>query len=90
MAKKIVKVEDTKASNSKLDLGKLAKTIMENGEAIEKITDGIGEIINNQNGSKKTSKSTKKTTTKKKPSTKSSNTDSLSKVIDIAEVLLKK
>lgn len=88
MAKKIIKVEDTKTSNkSSLDLGKITKTLMENGEAIGKIAEGVTDIINSQNQkttSKKTS-SAKKSTTKKA----SSNKDSFSTVIDIAETILK-
>lgn len=76
MAKKVVKVEDKK---NNLDLGKITKTIMENGEAIGKIADGIGDLLDG-NSSKKTSKSKK---------TKKSKSD-MSTVIDLAGTLLKK
>ncbi len=73
MAKKVVKVEDKKNG---LDLGKITKTIMENGEAIEKIADGIGDLIDGKSSKKKKTKKTK--------------SDSMSKVIDLAGTLLKK
>ena len=77
MAKKIVKVEDKKEG---LDLGKITKSIMENGEAIGKIADGIGDIIDGANDSKK----------KKVKKAKEKKSDSMSKVFDIAEQMLKK
>ena len=77
MAKKIVKVEDKKSS---LDLGKVTKSILENKDAIEKIADGIGDLIGGES-SKKSSKSKK---------SKNSKSDSMSKVIDIAGAILKK
>lgn len=80
MAKKIVEVEDKK---SNLDLGKITKSIMENKEALGKIADGIGDLIDGK-PSKKTSKKTIKKTSKK------NETDSMSTVIDIASTLLKK
>ena len=89
MAKKIIKVEDTKKeSKSSLDLGKITKTIMENGDAIGKIAEGALELINSQKESEKTtSKKTKKTSSAtKKTETKK---DSLGTVIDIAETILK-
>lgn len=73
MAKKIVKVEDKKSG---LDLGKVTKSIMENKEAIGKIADGIGDLIDG-----KPSKSKK---------SKKSKSDSMSSVIDLAGSLLKK
>lgn len=73
MTKKVVKVEDKKNG---LDLGKITKTIMENGEAIEKIADGIGDLIDGKSSKKKKTKKTK--------------SDSMSKVIDLAGTLLKK
>ena len=73
MAKKIVKVEDKKSG---LDLGKVTKSIMENKEAIGKIADGIGDVIDG-----KPSKSKK---------SKKSKSDSMSSVIDLAGSLLKK
>lgn len=79
MAKKIVKVEEKKSG---LDLGKITKTIMENGEAIEKIADGIGDLIEGK------SSKTKKSTKAKK--TKNTDSSSMSKVIDLAGTLLKK
>ena len=83
MAKKIVKIEDEKPK-SKIDLGQITKTLVSNGEAIEKIAEGVNEIINSQKNDKKTTKVTSKTKT-----TSKSKTDGLSKVIDIAETLLK-
>lgn len=73
MAKKIIKVEEKKSS---LDLGKITKTIMENEEAIGKIADGIGDLIDGKSSKKK--------------KTKKSNSNSMSKVIDIAGTILKK
>lgn len=73
MAKKIVKVEDKKSG---LDLGKVTKSIMENKEAIGKIADGIGELIDGKPSKSKKSKKDK--------------SDSMSKVIDLAGSILKK
>ena len=73
MAKKIVKVEDKKSG---LDLGKVTKSIMENKEAIGKIADGIGELIDGKSSKSKKSKKDK--------------SDSMSKVIDLAGSILKK
>lgn len=88
MAKKIIKVEDTKKNKkSSLDLGQITKTLMENGDSIGKIAEGVTEIINSSNN-KKSSKGTTKQTSTKKKSTKKSN-DSLSSVIDIAETIFK-
>jgi len=80
MAKKIVKVEDKKETknNSSLDLGKLASVIIENQDAVGKIVDGIEDIVTNEKN-----KSSAHTTKKKSNITKK-DTDSLSKVIDIA------
>lgn len=90
MAKKIIKVEDTKKeSKSSLDLGKITKTIMENGDAIGKIAEGALELLNSQKESDKAA--SKKTSTKKTSSSKKAETkkDSLGTVIDIAETILK-
>lgn len=73
MAKKIVKVEDKKSG---LDLGKVTKSIMENKEAIGKIADGIGDLIDGKSSKSKKSKKNK--------------SDSLSTVIDLAGTILKK
>ena len=84
MAKKVVKVEETKeAKKSSLDIGKITELISENGEAIGKITEGITELMDNKDSKKK--KSSKTTKTKKSSSSK----DSLSTVIDIAGAILK-
>lgn len=80
MAKKVVKVEDKKGGLDIEKIGKLTKTIMENGEAIEKIADGIGDLIDAKSSKTKTSKNKKK----------AKKTDSMSKVIDLAGTLLKK
>ena len=72
MAKKIVKVEDKKSS---LDLGKVTKSIMENKDAIEKIADGIGDLIDGKSSKSKKSKK---------------NKSDVSKVIDLAGSFLKK
>ncbi len=84
MAKKIVKVEDTKKTKKSVNLGKIASTIMENTDAVEKIVDGISDIMNSD------TKSSNKKTTKKKSTKKSANKDNLSTVIDIAEKIFKK
>lgn len=73
MAKKIVKVDDKKSG---LDLGKVTKSIMENKDAIEKIADGIGDLIDGKPSKSKKSKKNK--------------SDSLSTVIDLAGTILKK
>ena len=84
MAKKVIKVEDKKEDKkNNLDLGKITKTIMENGEAIGKIADGIGDLLDG-NASNKTK------TNKAKTSKKKSSSDSMSTVIDLAGTLLKK
>ena len=73
MAKNIIKVEDKKSG---LDLGKVTKSIMENKEAIGKIADGIGDLIDGKSSKSKKSKKSK--------------SNSMSKVIDIAGTILKK
>ena len=88
MAKKIIKVEDTKKeSKSSLDLGKITKTIMENGDAIGKIAEGALELLNSQKESEKVT--SKKTTSKKSTKKAETKKDSLGTVIDIAETILK-
>lgn len=72
MAKKIVKVDDKKSG---LDLGKVTKSIMENKDAIEKIADGIGDLIDGKSSKSKKSKK---------------NKSDVSKVIDLAGSFLKK
>ena len=73
MAKNVVKVEDKKSG---LDLGKVTKSIMENKDAIEKIADGIGDLIDGKSSKGKKSKKSKN--------------DSMSKVLDLAGTILKK
>ena len=93
MAKKIIKVEDTKKeSKSSIDLGKITKTIMENGDAIGKIAEGALELLNSQKESETVSSkkaSTKKTSSKKSTKRTETKKDSLGTVIDIAETILK-
>ncbi len=84
MAKKIVKVEDKKETKKNLDLGALAAVVMENKEAVGKIVDGIGDLMNTEN--KKTNTKNKKTT--KKTVKKESKSD-LENIIDIAGKILK-
>ena len=89
MAKKVIKVEESKKSDNKLDIGKITKTIMDNGEAIEKIVDGISDLMNDD---KKKTTATKKNDKSKKSTknTKKANSDDLSKVINIVDTILKK
>ena len=90
MAKKIVKVEDTK--KSKIDLDKIKDVIVDNKDTIAKIVDIAGDFLDDDNESKKkNNKSTKKSSSKstKKKNSKSSNTSDLATMIDIAGKLLK-
>ena len=89
MAKKIIKVEDTK--KSKVDLNKINDDIIDNKDTIAKIVDFAGDLLDGDDVKKKTNSSTKKSSgksnTKKKK--KTSNSNDLSTVIDIAGKLLK-
>ncbi len=96
--RKIVKASDLKKTNnkksskssskSKIDLSKIKKIIDDNPEAVNKIKEGVTDIITSKVLGKTTSKkSTKKST---KGSKKTNNNDSLSKVIDLAGTFLKK
>lgn len=91
MAKKIVKVEDTK--KNKIDLDKLKDVIIENKDTIAKIVDIAGDFLDDDNDSKKKNSSSKKKTsnksTKKRKDSKSSSSGDLSAMIDIAGKLLK-
>ena len=90
MAKKIVKVEDTK--KSKIDLDKIKDVIVENKDTIAKIVDIAGDFLDDDKDvKKKTNKSTKKSSSKstKKKTSKSSNANDLSTMIDIAGKFLK-
>lgn len=85
---KIVEVKEekkTKKSN-KIDLGKIKKLVDENPEAVSKIKEGVTDILASNILGKKT---TKKSTTKK-TAKKTTNSDSLSKVMDLAGTFLKK
>ena len=93
MAKKIVEVKDEKKSSTKksVDLNKLKDVIVENKDTIATIVDVAGDLLS----SKDTKKTTKKNTTKKSTGTKAkkstkSDSDSLSKVFDLASTFLKK
>ena len=87
MAKKIVKVEDTK--KSKIDLDKIKDVIIDNKETIAKIVDIAGDFLDDDDNVKKTAKKgTSKKTVKKKSSKKTDASD-LSTMIDIAGKLLK-
>ncbi|MBR2833928.1 MAG: hypothetical protein IKE75_05890 [Bacilli bacterium] len=84
MAKKIVKVQDKKETKKNLDLGSLATVVMENKDAVGKIVDGIGDIIDTQN--KKNTKTTKKSSNKKSQKKSKSN---LNDIMDLADKILK-
>ena len=91
MAKKIIKVEDTKETKKKsssngLDLGKIKEAISNNPNAVRKITEGIGEIIIN-NSKKSTTKSSKSTKTTKKTTKKSSSNDVTDTIKTITSLL---
>ena len=92
MAKKIIKVEETKETKQKnssngLDLGKIKDAISNNPQAVKKITEGLGELIIN-NSSKKTTK--KSTTTGTKKTTKKSSTNDVTNTIKTISSLLGK
>ena len=86
---KLTEVKETKGtkktSKSKIDVSKIKKMIDDNPEAVNKIKSGVTEII----ASNVLGKSTSKKTTKKKTS-KSSDSDSLSKMMDLAGTFLGK
>ncbi len=96
--RKIVKASDLKKTNSKkssssgskskIDLSKIKKIIDDNPEAVNKIKEGVTDII----ASKVLGKTTSKKTTKKstRSSKKTNSNDGLSKVIDLAGTFLKK
>ena len=95
MAKKIIKVEETK--KPKIDLDKIKDVIIENKDTIAKIVDIAGDFLDDEKeavkktkkaSSSKSSKGNSNKSTKKK-SSKSSGSNDLSTVIDLAEKLLK-
>lgn len=83
MAKKIVKVEDKPQQKKNIDISKIKDVIVENKDTIEKIVDIAGDLLT------KEEKKTTKKTTKKVTKNNKSNSNDLSKVIDIASSLLK-
>ena len=85
MAKKIVEVKDTKKSKGKIDIAKIKDFAEDNPELVEFAKDKIIDLLDGDD--KKTSKSKTKKVAKK--TTKKSSSSDLSKVIDIAETLLK-
>lgn len=85
MAKKIVEVKDTKKSKGKIDIAKIKDFAEDNPELVEFAKDKIIDLLDGDD--KKTSKSKTKKAAKK--TTKKSSSSDLSKVIDIAETLLK-
>lgn len=89
MAKLVEVKEEKKSAKSKIDLKKIKKIIDDNPEAVEKIKDGVTDIITAKMVSNTKKKVTGKKTTKKTTS-KSSSSDSLSKVMDLAGTFLKK
>ncbi len=86
MAKKIVKVEDTK--KNKLDLNKLKDVIIDNKETIAKVASIAVDLLDDDKPKKKTNKKASAKTTKKKKATKSKSSD-LDSMIDLASKLLK-
>ena len=95
MAKKIIKVEETK--KPKIDLDKIKDVIIENKDTIAKIVDIAGDFLDDDKevvkktkkaSSSKSSKGNSNKSTNKK-SSKSSGSNDLSTVIDLAEKLLK-
>lgn len=87
MAKKIVKVEDTK-KNNKIDLNKIKDVIIDNKDTIAKIVDLAGDLLDDDKSNKKVTKktNTKKSSSKKTTKKKSSDLDT---VIDLASKFLK-
>ena len=90
MAKKIVKVEETKETKKKnnIDFSKIGKVISENQDTIEKVVDLLGDSIAANNT--KSTKTTKKGKNIKKTSKTKSSSSSLSSVISIFSNLFKK
>ena len=86
MAKKIVKVEDTK--KNKLDLNKLKDVIIDNKETIAKVASIAVDLLDDDKPKKKTTKKTSAKSTTKKKTTKSKSSD-LDSMIDLASKLLK-
>ena len=84
MAKKIVKVEETKKEKKKsnIDLKKIGTIIVENKDTIDRVIDLVGDKLNTK--STKTSKGTKKSSKTKIKSKKSS-----SSALDLLGNLLK-
>lgn len=72
MAKKIVKVEETKKDSKKnnIDMKKIGNFIANNKDTIEKVVDLVGDSINTKN-TKTTKKGKKSTKTKTSKSTSS-------------------
>ena len=86
---KLVEVKEEKKTKkrTKINLNKVKKLIDDNPEAVQKIKEGVTDIITSKVIGNATKKTTKKTT--KKSSSKNSS-DSLSKVMDLAGTLFKK
>ena len=81
MAKKIVEVKDTKKKPTKINLEKIKDFAEDNPEIVEFVKDKVVDMLDGK-------ETTKKKTTKKS-SKKSSKTSDMSKIITIAETLLK-
>ena len=93
---KLVEVKEKKKTSSKpkIDLSKIKDIIDDNPEAVNKIKEGVTDLLTSKLGEAVSGKKTTKKTTSKKKTTKSStkknNSDGLSKVLDIAGSFLKK
>jgi len=90
---KLVEVKEKKKTSKKpkIDLSKIKDFIDDNPEAVNKIKEGVTDLLSNKvNEVVSGKKSTKKTTSKSKKKTTKSSSDSLSKVFDIAGSFLKK
>lgn len=92
--KKIVSADTLSKTKSKstgakpkLDLNKLKDLVVDNKDTIEKVVEVAGQYLAKDSGTKK---STKKTASKKTTKSTKSNSDSLSKMIDLAGTFLKK
>lgn len=81
MTKKIVEVKDTKKKATKINLEKIKDFAEDNPEIVEFVKDKVVDMLDGK-------ETTKKKTTKKS-SKKSSKTSDMSKIITIAETLLK-
>ena len=94
----LVEVKEEKKTTRKkksIDLSKIKDIIDDNPEAVRKIKEGVADIITsnvlgNKTSKKSTTRKTRTTRTTASKSKKTSNSDGLSKMIDLAGTFLKK